>query len=67
MGSFITTMGEDRFRNEFMAQEGIPWFVWYIDFVFRVKLYKKEFESQVDALKAGAPPKKAGLFGMFFN
>ena len=32
MGSFIHYMGEDHFRKVFMPQEGIPFFVWFLDF-----------------------------------
>ena len=53
MGSFITTMGVEKFRKEFMPQEGIPGFVWYIDFKARLAIFTKEFTLPIESLKAG--------------
>eukprot|EP00815_Leptocylindrus_aporus_P004860 CAMPEP_0116060754 /NCGR_PEP_ID=MMETSP0322-20121206/6616_1 /TAXON_ID=163516 /ORGANISM="Leptocylindrus danicus var. apora, Strain B651" /LENGTH=239 /DNA_ID=CAMNT_0003545459 /DNA_START=107 /DNA_END=823 /DNA_ORIENTATION=+ len=53
MGSFIHCMGEEKFRNEFMVQEGIPGFVWYIDLRSRVKTFEKCFLVHLDTLLSG--------------
>jgi hemerythrin-like domain-containing protein len=53
IGSMIYFMGVDRCRNEFMKQEGIPGFVWYVDFKFKYKYFVKEFVHNVDALRSG--------------
>jgi hypothetical protein len=50
-------MGVKKFRKEFMPQEGIPAFVWYIDFHFRHKLFIKMFKTPVSELKAGEETK----------
>lgn len=54
MGAFIHTMGEERFRKEFMKQEGIPFFVWYIVFMWQVRAYKHEVITPIEKLKAGS-------------
>lgn len=56
MGSFIYFLTETKFRNEFMKQEGIPFFVWYLDFEAKLHYYENEVVVQIDALKSGAPP-----------
>jgi hemerythrin-like domain-containing protein len=57
MGSFIHYMGGPQpFRTEFMKQEGIPGFVWYIDFYFKYKYFMTEFIESTDALKLGIQP-----------
>jgi hypothetical protein len=53
-------MGIEKFRKEFMKQEGIPFFVWYIDFKSRHKAFAKEFKTPVTALKAGEEAKSGG-------
>lgn len=58
MGSFIHTMGVDHFRKKFMKQEGIPFFVWYMVFCWRLKIFEKEFLAPLDALKSGVKPAK---------
>jgi hypothetical protein len=62
IGSFIKCMGVEKLRNEFMPQERIPWFVWYLVFRSRLKLFEKRFDTPVQALKDGREPKK-GIFG----
>ena len=65
LGSFIHHMGEDHFRSRFMKQEGIPFFVWYLEFGGMLKLYRKEIIQSADAIKTGVAPglgPKAGLF-----
>jgi len=59
MGSFIYAMGVDKFRNEFMKNEGIPGFVWFVDFKAKYKYFLKKFHQNVENLKAGKPIKKA--------
>ena len=44
--------------NQFMAQEGIPFFVWYIDFKGKRNLYRAQFETAVQALLTGVAPVK---------
>ena len=64
MGSIIYHMGVERWRNEFMKQEGIPFFVWYLVFSSGLKLYEREVIKHVDALKSGVEPipEKKGWF-----
>ncbi|KAJ1451106.1 hypothetical protein M885DRAFT_530575 [Pelagophyceae sp. CCMP2097] len=56
MGSFIYFLTEAKFRNEFMKQEGIPFFVWYLDFKAKLNYYETNVAAQIDALKSGSPP-----------
>jgi hemerythrin-like domain-containing protein len=56
MGAFICCMGPDVFREEFMPQEGIPFFVWYLDFKGKYEHYITEVKSQIDGLMSGEPP-----------
>ena len=56
MGAFIYFLGETKFRDEFMKQEGIPFFVWWLDFKGKFEYYKTEVMPQLEALKAGSPP-----------
>jgi len=53
LGSFVAVMGVDTFRNDFMKQEKIPCFVWYIKFKGCFKAFTKEFQLPIDKLKAG--------------
>lgn len=53
MGGFIHTMGEAEFRQGFMKQEGIPFFVWYIQFWWQYRAFKKQILQPMAALKAG--------------
>ena len=56
MGSFIHFMGEENFRSEFMKQEGIPCFVWWVGgFSSKITYYRAEVVTLVDALKSGTP------------
>jgi hypothetical protein len=41
-----------------MKQEGIPGFVWYIDFKSRHKLFIKTFKKPTSELKAGEETKE---------
>jgi len=57
VGGFIYHMGEDKFRSEFMKQEGIPCFVWWVGgFASKTTHYRTQVVTQVDALKSGTPP-----------
>ena len=61
MGSFIHYMGEDHFRKVFMPQEGIPFFVWFVDFKAKLQYYRTNIVTQLDALCEGtAPPQQGG-------
>lgn len=62
IGSFIAAMGVEEFRNEFMPQEGIPFFVWYIDFKGRHKLFLKRFANPVKAVKNNQEPQSCFSF-----
>lgn len=53
MGSFLYRAGEDMIRNVFMKNEGIPWFVWHIDFSGKYALFERDFIGPVQALQAG--------------
>jgi len=48
--------GPEGFRQEFMKQEGIPFFVWYIDFQFRLAEYERRVAKPLEALQNGIPP-----------
>jgi hypothetical protein len=56
IGAICYWSGPDYFRNEFMPQEGIPSFVWFIDFQFKYNAYKEVFVKNVDAVKEGIEP-----------
>lgn len=65
MGSFVYHMGAHRMRGEFMKQEGIPFFVWYLVFRGGLKLYEKQVMVHAEALKSGMEPvsKRGSLLG----
>ena len=46
-------MGVEKFRKKFMQQEGIPFFVWYVAFVWRLKHFRRVFVAPIEALKSG--------------
>ena len=56
MGAFIYFLGEKKFREEFMKQEGIPFFVWWTDFKEKFDYYKTDVNIHMEALKAGVAP-----------
>jgi hemerythrin-like domain-containing protein len=59
MGSFIHYMGgPEPFRAEFMKQEGMPGYAWYVDFHAKYKYFMTEFIQNADALKNGIQPSK---------
>jgi len=57
LGSIIYFEGVDSFRKNFMKQEGIPGFVWFIDFKPKYIYFVNVFITNVDALKKGKEPK----------
>lgn len=57
-GALIYFMGEERFRNEFMKHNGIPFFVWHVGFKKYLQKYRTEMEEPLEALKSGEEPKK---------
>ena len=64
IGSLIYAQGPEVFHEKFMKQEGIPSFVWYIDFKAKYnKNFIKVFVKNVDALKTGEePPQEEDCF-----
>jgi hypothetical protein len=60
-GSLIYFDTPDRFRSDFMKNEEIPWFVWYIAFRSKYNLFRKAFIVNLESIKLGQPP-KAGFF-----
>lgn len=57
IGSFIHCMTAEKFRNSFMVQEGIPFFVWYLKFSAQYEWYLENMVALTDALMNGEPPK----------
>mmetsp|Transcript_32237 Transcript_32237/g.100102 ORF Transcript_32237/g.100102 Transcript_32237/m.100102 type:complete len:267 (-) Transcript_32237:158-958(-) len=62
MGSFISTMGDEAFF-EFMKQEGIPGFVWYLEFKGKRNNFRKLFIDNLTAVAEDKPPQRDG--GLF--
>jgi hemerythrin-like domain-containing protein len=60
MGSFICTMGDEAFF-EFMKQEGIPGFVWYLEFKSKRDSFRSLFIDNLTAVSEGSPPQRGGL------
>lgn len=56
MGSFVHHQGSKADFKKFMAQEGIPYFVWYLVFKNCRTLYRKKILTLVQALLTGVPP-----------
>ena len=56
-GSTIHFMGVERWRKEFMPQEGIPFFVWYLVFRGKYRTFLKIYWLHIEALKSGVEPK----------
>jgi hypothetical protein len=69
MGAFIYFCGETKFRQQFMPQEGIPFFVWYIQFGSQYKYYVNTTIKGLNAIKSGQPPAPApaGFFSWLFG
>jgi hypothetical protein len=53
MGAFIYFCGETKFRQQFMKQESIPFFVWYLQFRSCYKYYLNTTIKGLDAIKNG--------------
>ena len=56
LGSFVHCMGHKKDVNQFMSQEGIPGFVWYLPgkgFKSLRTIYRKKMVSHIDSLVAG--------------
>lgn len=53
LGACINTLGGKEEFSEFMKQEKIPGFVWYIEFGPAYRNYLKVFVAKIDALKSG--------------
>ena len=56
IGSFVHHQGSKADFKKFMAQEGIPYFVWYLVFKNCRTLYRKKILTLVQALLTGVPP-----------
>ncbi|GKY92972.1 hypothetical protein MPSEU_000265800 [Mayamaea pseudoterrestris] len=56
IGSIVEACGTEFARKTFMPNEGIPFFVWYIDFYWKHRLFKKAFVNNVQALVDGVEP-----------
>lgn len=68
MGSIIYHMGGKKPMMEgFMPQQGIPFFVWYLEFSGRLKYYEDNVLKFMNALKSGEAPdiEKMGWFAWF--
>jgi hemerythrin-like domain-containing protein len=59
IGQTKNDVGPYGIRNDFCPQEGIPSFVWYIDFQPKYKYFVKEFINNVHALQTGIEPKQS--------
>jgi hypothetical protein len=58
-------MGQERLRNEFMKQEKIPGFVWYIAFRSKYKYFVTEFIQNLSSLTTGIEPPKPWYQSLF--
>lgn len=58
MGSLIASAGVEVFRNQIMVAEGIPFYVWHIDFYWKYRAFLRQFMCNVQALTSGAEPRK---------
>ena len=56
MGSFVHHQGSQAESQKFMAQEGIPFFVWYLEFKACRTMYRKKMETLVQRVLTGAQP-----------
>jgi hemerythrin-like domain-containing protein len=65
LGSFIYYQTEENFREKFMKQKGIPFFVWHLVFRNKYQYFLDNVKAHLDALEAGVPvlpPEKKTLF-----
>jgi hypothetical protein len=68
LGSFFWHMpggGGKGAAMKFMKQEGIPFFVWYLQFAGFCREYKRAMADHVAALMTGAPPQPQGTVSPF--
>ena len=63
LGSFIYYQTEQHFREKFMKQEGIPFFVWQLVLRSKYQYFLNHVKAHLDALETGVPvlPKKKAL------
>ena len=59
MGSFIYFCGVEEFRQKFMVQAHIPWFVWYLEFSSMHSIFVTEWVKTMEALTTGVEPTAA--------
>ena len=53
LGSFFHHLKSKKTTLEFMAQEGIPWFVWHLDFKGMRTTYREKMEQHIQQILAG--------------
>jgi hemerythrin-like domain-containing protein len=56
MGAFVHHQGSQAEFQKFMAQEDIPFFVWYLEFKACRTMYRKKMETLVQRVLTGAQP-----------
>ena len=56
VGSFVYYQTPEKFRNNFMKQEGIPGFIWHLHFKPKYNYFLEHMKKPLDALKAGVEP-----------
>lgn len=63
LGSLIYYQTEEIFREKFMKQEGIPFFIWHLVFRKQYQYFLDNVKAHLDALETGVPmlPKKKTL------
>jgi hypothetical protein len=66
LGSMIHFMGAEKCRKEFMPQEGIPFFVWFLAFKGKYNKFLKMYWQHIEALKSGVEPKASSPRFFFF-
>jgi hemerythrin-like domain-containing protein len=66
-GSLIYFCGVESWRNEFMVREKIPGFVWYVDFQFKHRSFKKVFVDNLESINANKERKSALSWLFWWN
>ncbi len=56
MGAFVHHQGSQAEFQKFMAQEGIPFFVWYLEFKKCRTMYREKMETLVQRVLTGVQP-----------
>jgi len=56
VGALIYAMGPQKFRNEFMRERAIPFFVWHVAFRGRFNRYEAEMVAKVRAIRRVVKP-----------